>query len=145
MRWRLAAGFMMLLPSMATAGQDRQMECLAKAVYWEARNQPFPAQVAVAQVVLNRVADGRFRPDICGVVFQRNSRGCQFTWACDRRKRQPRDQQAWAVARQAAYAATDDHRDMVRGAIFFHDSSIRRWPHLERTARIGQLIFYKER
>ncbi len=135
----------MMLPSPAQAQLNRQMECLALAVYWEARSQPLNAQVAVAQVVLNRVEDGRFRSDICGVVFQRDSRGCQFTWVCNNATRRPRDRHSWEIAQYAAYLAVFDYIDMVEGALFFHDVSVRRWPHLERTARIGELIFYRER
>ena len=147
MRWKLAVFAMLccLLPFKAEARLDRQMECLALAVYWEARSQPLNAQVAVAQVVLNRVEDGRFRADICGVVFQRDSRGCQFTWVCTNATRRPRDRHSWEIAQYAAYLAVFDYIDMVEGAIFFHDVSVRRWPHLERTVRIGELIFYRER
>jgi spore germination cell wall hydrolase CwlJ-like protein len=147
MKWKLGALAMLLcwLPLKAQAGLDGQMECLAKAVYWEARNQPFNAQVAVAQVILNRVEDGRFRADICGVVFQRDSRGCQFTWVCTNATRRPRDQHSWHIAQVAAYVAVFDYIDMVNGAIFFHDTSVRRWQQLERTARIGELVFYRER
>jgi len=147
MKWKLAALAMLLcwFPLQVQANHGRQMECLSLAVYWEARNQPFNAQVAIAQVVLNRVEDGRFRSDICGVVFQRDSRGCQFTWVCTNATRRPRDPHSWQVARAAAYAAVFDYSDMVNGAIFFHDTSVRRWSHLERTARIGELVFYRER
>lgn len=147
MRWKLAALALLLsLPGFKAEAQlERQMDCLARAVYWEARNQPFNAQVAVAQVVLNRVEDGRFRADICGVVFQRDSRACQFTWVCTNANRRPRDRHSWEVAHVAAFVAVFDYVDMVNGAIFFHDTSVRRWPHLERTARIGELIFYRER
>ena len=44
--------------------------CLAMNVYHEAKNQPFEGQVAVAQVVLNRVEDKRFPNTICEVVEQ---------------------------------------------------------------------------
>ena len=147
MKLKLAALSLLLclLPLRAEARLDRQMECLALAVYWEARSQPLNAQVAVAQVVLNRVEDGRFRADICGVVFQRDSRGCQFTWVCTNATRRPRDRHSWEIAQYAAYLAVFDYIDMVEGALFFHDVSVRRWPHLERTARIGELIFYRER
>ena len=147
MKWKLGALAMLLcwFPLQAQANPSRQMECLSLAVYWEARNQPFNAQVAVAQVVLNRVEDGRFRSDICGVVFQRDSRGCQFTWVCTNATRRPRDPHSWQIARAAAYAAVFDYSDMVNGAIFFHDTSVRRWSHMERTARIGELVFYRER
>lgn len=147
MRWKLVVAVLLscVLSFRAEASLDRQMDCLARAVYWEARNQPFNAQVAVAQVVLNRVEDGRFRADICGVVFQRDSRGCQFTWVCTNANRRPRDRHSWEIAYVAAFVAVFDYVDMVNGAIFFHDTSVRRWSHLERTARIGELIFYRER
>ena len=77
--------------------------CLALNVYHEAKNQPFEGQVAVAQVVLNRVKDERFPNTICEVVEQgpvyeswktRNDptlepvywpekNRCQFSWYCD--------------------------------------------------------------
>lgn len=139
--WFLAG---MLIGRAVAATPDRQRTCLAQAVYWEARGQPFNSQVAVAQVVLNRVEDGRFRPDICGVVFQRNSNGCQFVWVCAGLNR-PRDQQAWRRALVVAEVAQTDYIDLVDGALFFHDTSIRRWRHLEKTARIGDLVFYRER
>lgn len=126
------------------ATPDRQRTCLAQAIYWEARGQSLTAQIAVAQVVLNRVEDGRFRPDICGVVFQRNSNGCQFAWVCSGLNR-PRDREAWQRALVIAEIAQTDYPDLVNGALFFHDTSIRRWRHLQKTARIGDLVFYKER
>lgn len=130
--------------SALAATPDRQRACLAKAVYWEARGESFNSQIAVAQVVLNRVEDGRFRSDICGVVFQRNARGCQFAWVCAGLNR-PRDRQAWQRALRVAEIAQTDYIDLVGGALFFHDTSIRRWRHLEKTARIGDLVFYRER
>jgi spore germination cell wall hydrolase CwlJ-like protein len=139
--WFLAGVF---LARSAAAAPDRQHTCLAQAIYWEARGQPFNSQIAVAQVVLNRVEDTRFPSTICGVVYQRNDRGCQFEWVCAGLRR-PRDQRAWHMALHIAEVASTDYIDLVGGAIFFHDTRIRRWPHLERTARIGDLIFYRER
>lgn len=139
--WMLIGAF---IGRALAATPDRQRTCLAKAVYWEARGQPFNSQIAVAQVVMNRVEDGRFRPDICGVVFQRNERGCQFVWVCAGLNR-PRDRDAWQRALVVAEVAQTDYIDLVDGAIFFHDTSIRRWRHLEKTARIGDLVFYRER
>lgn len=148
MRWRLAALALLasLLPAAAKAADPvREMACLTRTIYWEARNQPFEAQVAVAQVVLNRAEDGRFGNTLCAVVYQRNGRRCQFSWVCTHPNRRPRDQAAWEAAAYAAYLAVFDHDDLVKGAIFFHDTSIRRWSHLHRTVRIGDLIFYRER
>ena len=132
-----------IIGSALASTPDRQRTCLAQAIYWEARGQPFNSQIAVAQVVLNRVEDGRFRPDICGVVFQRRRGVCQFEWVCAG-LRHHRDPRAWQRALHVAEIASTDYVDLVGGALFFHDTRIRRWPHLEKTARIGDLIFYRE-
>src|SRR5687768_14010949 len=49
---------------------DAEQECLAGAVYFEARGEPIEGQLAVAEVVLNRAASGRYPPRICDVVTQ---------------------------------------------------------------------------
>jgi Cell Wall Hydrolase len=58
--------------------------CLARALYYEARGEPYEGQVAVAQVILNRVRSKRWPDSICGVVNQGIERGekCQFSFAC---------------------------------------------------------------
>ena len=49
---------------------DAEQECLANAVYFEARGEPLRGQLAVAEVVMNRAASGRFPASLCGVVVQ---------------------------------------------------------------------------
>ena len=44
--------------------------CLATAIYFEARGEPMVGQVAVAQVIVNRVYDERFPDTVCDVVKQ---------------------------------------------------------------------------
>ena len=44
--------------------------CMALNIYHEARNQSVVGQVAVAEVVMNRVEDSRFPDTICEVVKQ---------------------------------------------------------------------------
>ena len=46
------------------------MSCLAEAVYFEARSEPFIAQLAVANVVLERVYSERYPDNVCDVVHQ---------------------------------------------------------------------------
>jgi hypothetical protein len=60
-------------------------KCVADAVYFEARGEPLRGQMAVAQVVMNRVFSGRYPNDVCGVVYQNAQRrlSCQFTFACE--------------------------------------------------------------
>lgn len=71
----------------STADRSKQLECLARNIYWEAASEPFEGKVGVAQVTLNRVEDGRFGKGVCGVVYQKNvvyeKVVCQFSWYCD--------------------------------------------------------------
>ena len=91
--------------------------CLALNVYHEAKNQSMIGQIAVAQVVMNRVYDERYPNTICEVVEQgptyswkpdfpvRNR--CQFSWYCDGKSDTPRDLDAW----EKAIAAVDKTYD----------------------------------
>jgi len=64
----------------------RSLDCLAQAVYYEARSEGENGERAVAQVVLNRVRHPAWPNSVCGVVYQgpmRAGGGCQFTFTCD--------------------------------------------------------------
>ena len=60
-------------------------KCLANAIYFEARGEEVRGQIAVAQVVMNRVFAPFYPKDVCAVVYQNADRhnSCQFTFACD--------------------------------------------------------------
>jgi len=64
---------------------SREQQCLAEAVYYEARSERLPGQKAVAEVIMNRVNSKHFPNTICGVVYQGAERtsGCQFSFTCD--------------------------------------------------------------
>ena len=72
--------------------------CLANAIYFEARSEPVRGQMAVAQVVLNRVFSGVYPNDVCSVVYQNAHRrlACQFTFACDGKSKAITDRGSWA-------------------------------------------------
>src|SRR6202007_195859 len=63
----------------------KEEKCLAEVIYFEARGEAVRGQIAVAQVVMNRVFSGKYPSDVCGVVYQNKHRhmACQFTFACD--------------------------------------------------------------
>ena len=64
-------GLQALVDKFATNAQlDEQTNCLATAVYFEARGESVEGQLAVARVVMNRAASGRYPPDWCSVVKQ---------------------------------------------------------------------------
>ena len=93
------------------AGKERARaeKCLANAVYFEARGEPMRGQMAVAQVVMNRVFSGYYRNNVCGVVYQNARRhlACQFTFACDNNKDVIREPDMWERAKKIAKAMLD--------------------------------------
>ena len=130
--------------------------CLALNVYHEAKNQSFIGQVAVAQVVMNRVKDNRYPNNICDVVKQgltykwntsipiRNK--CQFSWYCDGKPDRPINKQAWFKAKQVASIVLDGSMvDFTEGSTHYHAHYV--YPSWRKTktkvARIDSHIFYR--
>ena len=62
-----------------------EINCLAEAIYYEARGESFTGQAAVAEVIMNRVNHRVYPDTICGVVYEGSERvtGCQFSFTCD--------------------------------------------------------------
>ena len=129
--------------------------CLAMNVYWEARSQSTAGQIAVAQVVINRVNDNRYPQNVCDVVTQgvRHSGSdlpvrhkCQFSWFCDCLKDYPTDHKAWAKSMMVAISVLDGKTvDMLDGATHYHAVNVYPgWALTKtRTARIDNHIFYR--
>jgi spore germination cell wall hydrolase CwlJ-like protein len=66
----------MQFPLQRINASNKDVICLAKNIYHEARGESFLGQVAVAQTTINRALHPRFKNTICGVVFSPN----QFSW-----------------------------------------------------------------
>jgi N-acetylmuramoyl-L-alanine amidase len=128
----------------ADAFRVREVRCLAEAVYYEAKGEPHRGQLAVAEVVANRVASPRWPNTFCGVVHQRTTRVCQFSWVCSPR-RAPNGLQ-WRRAQEIAERVVDGHRPGVApGATFFHAHYVRpSWANVyRRVTTIGGHVFYR--
>lgn len=130
------------------AAADRSRECLAQAIYYEARSQSDDGQRAVAQVVLNRVRHPAYPNTVCGVVYQGSSRstGCQFTFTCDGSMYRAVDPVAWDRARRIADAAL--HGSVYRPvglATNYHTTAINPYwaPSLVPQIVLGAHIFYR--
>ena len=84
-------------------------KCLAEAVYFESRGEAVRGQIAVAQVVMNRVFSGKYPDTVCGVVYQNKYRhlACQFTFACDNNPDVIREPDMWERARKISKAMLD--------------------------------------
>jgi len=127
--------------------ESRDLDCLAQAVYYEARGETPSGQAAVAQVVLNRVRHPAFPKSICAVVFQgARTSGCQFSFACDGASHHPTESAAWRRAEQVAAKALDGAvMAEVGNATHFHVAGLAAdWgPHLLKVAQIGSHVFYR--
>ena len=95
--------------------------CMALNIYFEARNQDWDGQLAVAHVVQNRVLDSRFPNTHCSVIKDGGERRhqCQFSWYCDGKSDAPRDVRAWRNAMQVARSFWK-YEDPTNGALFYH-------------------------
>jgi len=138
----------------------KQVECLAKNIYFEARNEPFAGQFAVALVTLNRVRDTTFPDTICKVVYQgihtadgfpKRDR-CQFSWYCDGVSDIVRNSEAYNTTQKIANLAMlqysklkSEGLDYTEGAIYYHTYEINpRWSTAyPKVGRIGDHIFYR--
>jgi spore germination cell wall hydrolase CwlJ-like protein len=129
-----------------TKETQKQIDCLAENIYHEAGYEPRQGKEAVAHVTLNRLQDPRYPKDICGVVKQRTSSVCQFSWFCmnmAKTKNNPVYEEAREVA-VYVYVNYENLKDITKGALFYHADYINpRWK-LEKTTVIGRHIFYKE-
>ena len=86
-----------------------EKRCLAEAIYFEARSEPIRGQLAVAQVVVNRLKNPAYPGTIYGVVYQNRQyrNACQFSFACDGVRDVIRDHPAWETAQELARAVLD--------------------------------------
>ena len=125
--------------------------CLARAIYFEARDQPYRGQVAVAQVVINRVFSGIYPRDVCKVIYQNAHHylGCQFTFACDGKPDIVRERRPWLLARRIARKTLDGklYVQAVGTATHYHATYVHPyWVHeMRRYAREGIHLFYRPR
>ena len=116
---------------------DNELECLAKVVLHEAGNQPREGQIAVAEVVMNRLRNPRFPKTICGVILQRG----QFF---NVHAYNPQRDRRWPRAVEIARAVRDgDSASVTNGALFFRAHHGSPFPGRTRVATIGGHAFYR--
>ena len=148
-----------------TAEKDiESVVCLAKNAYFEARNQSILSQIAVSQVVMNRVQHKDFPNTVCGVVYEAQlskwykeklnkevplKDRCQFSWYCDGKADIIRDQDAYELALAVAHQVLSgyDMVDVTKGALWYHATYVRPYWAKEKlyTVKHEDHIFYTER
>ena len=131
--------------------------CMALNIYHEAKNQSMLGQIAVGQVVMNRVADSRFPDNVCDVVTEAVTykgtnkpvlHKCQFSWWCDGQKDEPDfTSNAWWNAQEYASIVLSGTiaLDVTEGATHYHATYVRpAWAKTKtKTTRIDKHIFYR--
>ena len=132
--------------------RTRQLKCMTQNIYWEAASEPFEGKVAVAQVTMNRVASGRFAPDVCGVVYQKNvfydRVVCQFSWYCEGTHRvRPVHQALWKESEEVAKKVMMEgfRLPSMKDALYYHADYVNPQWGKPKIDKIGRHIFYRER
>ena len=136
--------------------------CLAKNMYYEARNQGLAGQLAVSLVVMNRVKDSRYPNTVCGVVEQGPTREswkkngtyypirnrCQFSWFCDGKSDEPKEPTTYERLLDLSLDLVYDDLqvvDFTEGATHYHaDYVYPAWRKSKtKTVEIADHIFYR--
>lgn len=130
---------------------DEPMEdaitCLARTIYWEARGMSMTGMEVVANVVMNRVGHEGFPETVCGVVKQGQEKGaCQFSWWCDGRPDDAKEDESYATAKDITRKALNRQiKDRTNGALYFHHREVTpSWSkEYMKTVEVEEFLFYK--
>ena len=157
----LLIGLAVPIPAQAGGGlsaghSDKQ--CLAEAMYYEARDQGWRGMLAVGVVIQNRVRDRRYPGTVCGVVKQgRYWRGnpvrhkCQFSYFCDGKPERPAEQKPWTTAQDLAKTLLTTRVEMegLEDATHYHATSVLpSWSKSHKITfrrKVGRHVFYTEK
>lgn len=126
-----------------------QWECLAEALYFEARGESVRGMFAVGEVILNRVDNNAYPNTLCAVINQGTGRryACQFTYTCDGHAEVINEPRAWEQVGKVARLLIDGApRELTEGATHYHTRAVspswaKRFP---RTASIDSHYFYRQ-
>jgi len=137
------------LSTMTTPKGNSEWECLADALYFEARGEALQGVFAVGEVIMNRVDGAEYPNTICGVVHQGTGRkfACQFTWTCDNNSDDIGNAAAFGRVGKVAKLLVDGlPRRLTAGATHYHTKAVHpSWANrFPRTASIGAHYFYKQ-
>jgi spore germination cell wall hydrolase CwlJ-like protein len=133
---------------------QKQVDCLAENIYFEAGHESKDGQIAVALVTLNRLASGNYGSDVCGVIKQRTvingNTICQFSWMCDTMLTSKRltiiHSSLYNSVRDVAVYVLMNYEnmaDITKGATYYHADYVNPQWGLPKTTQIGRHIFYK--
>lgn len=124
---------------------QKEIDCLAKNIFFEAGVEDRAGKLAVAQITLNRLKSGRWGKDICSVVYAK----AQFSWTLDKKKKhsQPKGE-LWEASKKVAYEFVNVGKRVkgLENSEFYHTDYIRQpnWAKgMQVVHKVGQHIFYQ--
>ena len=124
-----------------------ELFCLSLILYHEARGEPRVGQLAVAEVVLNRVVDHRYPNSVCEVMEQKHNGVCHFSFWCDGLSDNPEDEVLWMEVKTTATQLFYNFPELnlTEGATHYHHIDILPvWAkNLTKIAQIENHIFYR--
>lgn len=127
---------------------NKETECLAKNIYFEAGSEPVEGKIAVAQVTKNRVKSGKFANTYCGVIYERHNNKCQFSWTCDGRSDKIKAPSLYSNALKIAQDFLFRNKKSAiigKDVYFYHANYVQpNWSNdLSPVTTIGSHVFYK--
>jgi len=131
------------------ASRGKQERCLTNAIYFEARGEAERGQMAVAQVIMNRVFSPYYPETVCGVVYQNAHKhnACQFTFACDNVRDVVTEPEAWETAKRIARDTLDGKIWLpeIGKATHYHATYVSPWwkRTMTKYKTLGIHIFYR--
>lgn len=132
---------------------NKELQCLARNIYHEAKGESKEGKYAVGLVTINRKEDTRFPKSICGVVGQRTRSVCQFSWRCQKVKSPDLNSESWRESHRIAMvlltlpAIYDGLKRKYGNTLYFHAVYARpAWSRTkQRVAQVGAHLFYRDR
>lgn len=136
----------------SAAERERQLECLARNIYFEAGGENFEGKVAVAQVTINRANSDKYPNDICKVVYQKNvfydKVVCQFSWYCEiGNKPFNVNKEVYTESQIVARKVLLENFRLpsLTTAMYYHADYVNPNWNLPKITKIGRHIFYGEK
>ncbi|WP_242138063.1 cell wall hydrolase [Sphingomonas sp. TREG-RG-20F-R18-01] len=117
-----------------------ELQCMAGAIYFEAKGEPLSGQLAVAEVILNRSKSGHFPKSVCSVVTQPG----QFSFVRGGHvPAVPSNRQYRTAVAVARVALADSWDSPAADAMYFHAKRAAPGWHRQQVAAIGNHVFYR--
>jgi len=154
----LLMGLLLLPSTLKASDENGDRFCLAQNIYFESANQSFAGQIAVSNVVINRVKSDLFPNSICEVIYQAKMKEnwlgnmvpirnqCQFSWYCDGKSDDPVDSVTWLNSiRVADMVLSSEYPDITEGSLWYHADFVKPyWANqLQLVTTIDNHLFYK--